>query len=109
MPVTLAMLAIDRSISAQRMTKVSPTAMMPVTDTWVRMLPTLSRVAKEGLAAAKKPLRQIRVKNGAMLRIWERRKGAILGGCFRSAVVTDTLSPGAIFKLLTPLPAGGPC
>src|SRR5215472_3597513 len=94
------MLAIDRSISAQRMTKVSPTAMMPVTDTWVRMLPTLSSVAKEGLAAAKKPLRQIRVKNGAMLRIWERRKAAILCGCFRSAVVTDTLSPDAISSSL---------
>src|SRR5215831_16730778 len=54
MPVTLAMLAIDRSISAQRMTKVRPTAIMPVTETWVRMLPTLSRVAKDGLATAKK-------------------------------------------------------
>src|SRR6516164_6985020 len=92
------MLAIDRSISAQRMTKVSPTAMMPVTDTWVRMLPTLSSVAKEGLAAAKKQLRQIRVKNGAMLRIWDRRKATILCGCFRSAVVT--LSPDAIFSSL---------
>src|SRR5438874_1804073 len=64
--------AIDRSISAQRMTKVRPTAMMPVTETWVRILPTLSSVAKEGLAAAKKPLKQISVRNGAMLRIRER-------------------------------------
>jgi len=31
-----------------------PTAITPVTETWVRMLPTLSRVANEGLAAAKK-------------------------------------------------------
>src|ERR1700736_3984393 len=67
------MLAIDKSISAQRITKVRPTAITPVTDTWVRMLPTLSSVAKEGLAAAKNPLRQISVRNGAMLRIWERR------------------------------------
>src|SRR5436190_24259688 len=81
MPMTLAMLAIDRSISAQRITKVRPTAIMPVTETWVRMLPRLSSVAKEELAAAKKPLRQISVKNGAMLRIWERSIAAI--GCER--------------------------
>ncbi len=76
MPVTLAMLATDRSISAHRITKVRPTAMMPVTDTCVRMLPRLSMVAKDGLAIAKKPLRKISVRNGAMLRICERRKGA---------------------------------
>ena len=35
-----------------------------------------------------------------MLRIWERRKAAILCGCFRSAVVTDTLSPDAISSSL---------
>src|ERR1700686_5403971 len=93
MPVTLAMLAIDRSISAQRMTKVRPTAMMPVTETWVRMLPTLSSVAKEGLATAKKPLRQISVRKGAILRIWERYIAAILCGRFRSAAETVTLSP----------------
>src|SRR5271156_1015455 len=86
------MLAIERSISAHRITKVSPTAMMPVTETWVRMLPTLSSVAKEGLAAAKKPLRQISVRNGAMLRIWERNMTAILPGRLRSAAETVTLS-----------------
>src|SRR5438270_13361798 len=96
MPVTLAMLAIDRSISAQRITKVRPTAMMPVTETWVRMLPTLSSVANEGLAAAKKPLRQINVRNGAMLRIWERNISAILRGCFRFLAETVTPSPLAI-------------
>src|SRR6267378_5885466 len=96
MPVTLAMLAIDRSISAQRITKVRPTAMMPVTEIWVRMLPTLSSVAKEGLAAAKKPLRQISVRNGAMLRIWERNIAAVLRGRFRSAAGAVTLSPVVI-------------
>ena len=75
MPVTLAMAAIERSISAQRMTKVRPTAMMPVTETWVRMLPKLSSVAKDGLAKAKKAVSRISVRNGAMLRICERRKG----------------------------------
>src|SRR6516164_3398253 len=80
MPVTLAMLAIERSISAQRMTKVRPTAMTPVTDTWVRMLPTLSMVAKEWLATAKKAESTISVRNGAMLRICERRKLAMLRG-----------------------------
>src|SRR5258705_4031085 len=93
MPVTLAMLAIDRSISAQRITKVRPTAMMPVTEIWVRMLPTLSSVAKEGLATAKKPVRQISVRNGAMLRIWERNIAAILPGRFRFPVEAVTLSP----------------
>src|SRR6266545_1185752 len=92
MPVTLAMAAIDRSISAQRITKVRPTAMMPVTEICVRMLPRLSSVAKEGLAAAKKPNRQINVRNGAMLRIWERSIAAYPRGCFRSAA-TVTLSP----------------
>src|SRR5581483_5783820 len=80
MPVTLAMLAIERSISAQRMTKVRPTAMMPVTETWDRMLPTLSMVAKEGLATAKKAESRISVRKGAILRICERRKLAMLRG-----------------------------
>src|SRR6185312_2183032 len=97
MPVTLAMLAIDRSISAQRITKVRPTAMMPVTETWVRMLPTLSRVANEGLAAAKKPLRKISVRNGAMFRIWERSS---------AATPPDRLPPAAETVTLSPLPMG---
>src|ERR1700745_2966816 len=91
MPVTLAMLAIERSISAQRMTKVRPTAMMPVTDTWVRMLPTLSMVAKDGLATAKNADRKISVRNGAILRIWERRKLAMPRG-FRSAGTASLLA-----------------
>src|ERR1700726_33995 len=96
MPVTLATLAIDRSISAQRITKVRPTAMMPGTETWVRMLLTLSSVANEGLATAKKPLRQISVRNGAILRICERNHAAILRGGLRSAAATLTLSPATI-------------
>ena len=66
--------------------------MMPVTEIWVRMLPKLSSVAKEGLAAAKKLNRQISVRNGAMLRIWERSIAASPRGRFRSAA-TVTLSP----------------
>src|ERR1044072_2289120 len=92
MPVTLAMAATDRSISAHRITKVRPTAMMPVTEIWVRMLPRLSSVANDGLAAAKKLNRQISVRNGAMLRIWERSIVASPRGRFRSAG-TVTLSP----------------
>ena len=109
MPVTLAMLAIDRSISAQRITKVRPTAMMPVTETWVRMLPKLSSVAKEGLAAAKKPKRQISVRNGAMLRICERSIAAILRGRFAVRSGDCHAFTGRHVRLLTPLPAGGPC
>ena len=84
--------------------------MMPVTETWVRMLPRLSSVAKEGLATAKKLNRQISVRNGAMLRIWERSMAPIPRGLLRSAG-TVTLSPLAMScpGLLTPLPAGGPC
>src|SRR4029077_14979486 len=91
-----AMLAIERSISAHRITKVRPTAMMPVTDTWVRILPTLSSVAKDGLAAAKKPLRKISVRNGAMLRICERRNVPTLRGDLRSAAGAVALSLVAI-------------
>src|ERR1700730_13423625 len=97
MPVTLAMLATERSISAHRMTKVSPTAMMPVTETWVRILPTLSSVAKEGLATAKKTLRKISVRNGAMLRIWERSTAvSFRGRRFASVAETVTPSPDAM-------------
>ena len=107
MPVTLAMLAIERSISAQRITKVRPTAMMPVTDTCVRMLPRLSSVAKEGLAKAKKADRKISVRNGAMLRICERRKGArpLARRCLPP--VPSHCSPWCFS--VTPPPAGGPC
>ena len=84
--------------------------MMPVTEIWVRMLPRLSSVANDGLATAKKPNRQISVRNGAMLRIWERSMAPIRRGRLRSAgdchAFTVAMScPG----LLTPLPAGGPC
>src|SRR6516165_10409089 len=99
------MLAIDRSISAQRMTKVSPTAMMPVTDTWVRMLPTLSSVAKEGLAAAKKPLRQGQ-KRRDVAHLGAQKSGdpaRLLSLRCRDALTSRHL------QLLTPLPAGGPC
>ncbi len=74
MPVALAIAAKERSISAQRITKVRPTAMIPVIDMVVRMLPRLSTVRKEGLAAAKKTISAISVTKGAMLRICARRK-----------------------------------
>src|ERR1043166_8445818 len=77
MPVTLAMAATDRSISAHRITKVRPTAMIPVTEICVRMLAALSSEAKERLVRQKKATSTIRVANGAMMRIWLRRKPAI--------------------------------
>jgi hypothetical protein len=52
------------------MTKVSPTAMTPVTEIWVRMLAALSNEANERLATLKKTSRMMSVRNGAMLRIW---------------------------------------
>src|SRR3954471_5349906 len=96
MPVTLAMAAIDRSISAHRITKVRPTAMMPVTETWVRMLPTLSSVANEGLASAKNAVRKISVRNGAMLRICERRIEAIPPARRAGVSGNGTVSPCAM-------------
>ena len=85
MPVALAIAATDRSISAHRMTKVSPTAMTPVTEIWVRMLAALSNEANDRLATLKNTSRMIRVRNGAMLRIW------------------------LLTKLLMRPPAAGPC
>ena len=65
----LAILATLRSISAHRMTKVRPAAMMPVTETCVRMLLRLSRVRNDaGLAMPKKMTRITSVTSGARLR-----------------------------------------
>ena len=109
MPVAFATLAIDRSISAHRMTKVRPTAMMPVTDTWVRMLPRLSSVVKEGLAKPKKATRQMSVRKGAMLRIWPRRHrpDARVAGLDLSRRCSDAFMPFG--PRLTPPRAGDPC
>src|SRR5215208_7572201 len=71
------MAATDRSISAHRITKVRPTAMMPVTEICVRMLAALSSEANDRLVRLKKTTSTIRVANGAMMRIWLRRKTPI--------------------------------
>ena len=42
----------ERSISAVRITKVRPVAMIAVTETWRRMLPRLSSVTNDGLGEA---------------------------------------------------------
>src|SRR4029453_7360020 len=78
MPVTLAMAATDRSISAHKITKVRPTAMIPVTEICVRMLAAFSSEAKDRLGGVQKNTSTIRVANGAMMRIWLRRKTAIV-------------------------------
>ncbi len=67
MPVALAIAAIERSISAVRITKVRPVAMIAVTETWRRMLPRLSRVTNDGLSALNTMTRNSKVANGAML------------------------------------------
>jgi hypothetical protein len=66
--VALAIAPTERSISAVRMTKVRPTAMMPVTDTCCRMFSRLSSVANEGLAMLKNRTRNRSVMKGAILR-----------------------------------------
>src|SRR3712207_9133735 len=67
MPAALATLATERSISAVRMTKVRPVAMIAVIETWRRMLPRLSTVAKDGLSALNTTTRNRSVIRGAML------------------------------------------
>ncbi len=105
MPVALATAATERSISPHRITKVSPTAMIPVTEIWVRMLARLSSVAKAELASVKKTTRQSSVANGAMLRIWLRRKDVPRGGVAACASGNGTVMGGAIL-LRRPRAAG---
>src|SRR5438132_5986544 len=80
MPMALATAATERSISPVRMTKVRPTAMIEVSETWERMLAKLSSVMKDGLAIEKNRNSEISVINGAMLRNWLRRKCARSNG-----------------------------
>src|ERR1700733_1920649 len=77
-PVALAMAATLRSISAHRMTKVSPTAMIPVTEICCRMLARLSAVAKDGLARLNIATSTSRVASGAMLRSWFRSQSKLV-------------------------------
>ena len=62
MPMALAIAATDRSISAVRMTKVSPTAMMPVIETCGRMFIKLSSVVKLAACVEKNTTSAISVK-----------------------------------------------
>src|SRR5579885_176322 len=71
-PVALATLATLRSISAQRITKVRPAAMIPVMEICVRTFSRLPRVKKEGLARPKNTTSASRVMKGAMFRSWPR-------------------------------------
>ena len=70
MPATLAMAATERSISAVRMTKVRPVAMIAVIETWRSTLARLSTVAKDGLKALNTATRKTRVIRGATLVSW---------------------------------------
>src|SRR6185437_11526940 len=88
-PVALAIAATERSISAHRITKVSPTAITPATEICTRILAALSSVAKDGLATPKKTSSTIRVANGAMLRIWPRRNEPSRDPDFGSALTSD--------------------
>ncbi len=51
--------------------------MIPVTEIWVRMFAALSSDANDRLVRLKKATSTIRVANGAMMRIWLRRKSPI--------------------------------
>ena len=64
-PVALATLATLKSISAQRTTNVSPTAMIPVTDISERMFLRLSSDANLGLAMLKNTRSANNMTNGA--------------------------------------------
>src|SRR5688572_14537228 len=88
MPVTLAIAATERSISAQRMTKVRPTAIIAVIEIWFRMLKKFAVVKKEELDRLKKTTRKMSVANGAILRSWLLNQSA--KGRRLCAVVSDT-------------------
>ena len=116
MPVTLAIAATERSISAHRMTKVSPTAIMPVIETWFRMFWKFASVRKEGLAALKKITRKSSVAKGAMLRSWLLNHSPKLRRAGAAGSDTDMNAPpnprrpacgGA--QSPTPLREAGPC
>src|SRR3954447_4050775 len=70
MAAALATLATERSISAVRMTKVRPVAMIAVTEMPRSTLVRLPTVRNDGLARPNTTTRKIRVMNGAMLRSW---------------------------------------
>src|SRR3954453_8316668 len=70
MAAALATLATERSISAVRMTKVRPVAMIAVTEMPRSTLVRLPTVRNDGLAKPNTTIRKIRVMNGAMLRSW---------------------------------------
>src|SRR5206468_2403721 len=76
MPMALATAATERSISPVRITKVRPTAMIEVSETWARMFAKLPSVMNDGLASEKNRNSEINVIKGAMLRNWLRRKRA---------------------------------
>ena len=102
MPVALATLATDRSISAHRITKVRPAAMIPVTEICVRMFCRLPSVAKELLAAEKNTTSTSSVANGATLRSCPCSQSAtpVRGAMGGRAASSDSLMR---------LPATGPC
>src|SRR5581483_4459675 len=106
MPVALATAATDRSISAHRMTKVRPTAMIPATEMLVSTFHRLSKVRNEGLEKLKKMTSAASVRNGAMLRSWLLNQvDTLLDGGRTSvagALISESPSP-------TPLRAAGPC
>ena len=109
MPVALATLATLKSISAVRITKVSPTAMMPVIDTCCRMFCRLPNDTKEGLAIEKKTTRKSSVRKGAILLSWFRNQW--LADC-RCAFTSDVevINWSLSHSLdLTPQRAGDPC
>src|SRR3954468_14146331 len=96
MPVALATLATLRSISAQSMTKVSPTAMIAVIETCCRIFARLPQVAKDGLRPLNSATSTISVAKGARLRSWARSRNHS-GSRAGRAVVTgvDMRSPSS--------------
>ena len=104
-PATLAIAATERSISAVRMTKVRPVAMIAVIETWRSTLARLSTVAKDGLKALNTATRKTSVIKGAMLVSWPASQVPQPVGWRRGAA--SELQPPSSYLMLRR--AGGPC
>ena len=89
------------------MTKVKPTAMMPVSDTCCKIFSRLSSVAKDGLAMLKNKTRKSSVMKGAMLRNWVRRKSPSWND--RAGAAALALGASIYLRLFKRPPGGDPC
>ena len=105
--VALAIAATLRSISAVRMTKVRPTAMIAVTETCCRIFSRLPSVGEGGARDAEEDDEEDQRDEGrdiAQLIAQEIAEAKGAGGVDVGALRVHCINP-----VVTPPPAGGPC